>query len=135
VKLAEFAYPGPLRDKLVAAILQGEKTSTSGLLIEYRHYGEALPEVGERELLVDSDERGVAVIETTEVRQLPLAEVDLQHAVDEGEGFTSVAQWRAAHEDFWHSEKMRAVLGNPDFTVDAETIVLAQRFRVVERLS
>lgn len=135
MKLAEFAYPGPLRDRLVAAILSGEKTSTSGLLLEYEYYREELPTVGERELLVDSDERGVAVIETTELRRLPLSEVDTQHAVDEGEGFTSVAQWRAAHEEFWHSAKTRAVLGNPDFTVDDETIVLAQRFRVVERLS
>jgi uncharacterized protein YhfF len=29
---ALFAHPGPLRDRLVAAILAGEKTSTSSLL-------------------------------------------------------------------------------------------------------
>jgi hypothetical protein len=29
----EFAFPGPLRDRLVAAILDGTKTSTTGLLI------------------------------------------------------------------------------------------------------
>jgi uncharacterized protein YhfF len=135
MKLAEFAFPGPLRDKLVAAILRGEKTSTSGLLIEYEYYGEELPKAGERELLVDSDERGVAVIETTAVRRLRLSEVDLEHAMDEGEDFETVAQWRAEHEKFWHSEKMRAVLRAPDFAVDDETIVIAQRFHVVERLS
>jgi uncharacterized protein YhfF len=135
MKLAEFAYPGPLRDKLVAAILRGEKTSTSGLLREYEHYGEELPAEGERELLVDSDEQGVAVIETTEVRRLPMSEVDLEHAVGEGEGFETVAQWRTEHEKFWHSDKMRAVLRDPDFTVDDETIVVTQRFHVVERLS
>jgi uncharacterized protein YhfF len=135
MKLAEFAFPGRLRDKLVAAILRGEKTSTSGLLIEYEHYGEELPTKGERELLVDSDERGVAVIETTEVRRLRLSEVDLEHAVDEGEGFETVAQWRTEHEKFWLSDKMRAVLRDPDFTVDDDTIVIAQRFHVVERLS
>jgi hypothetical protein len=30
--VAEFAFPGPLRDQLVAAILAGEKTTTSGLV-------------------------------------------------------------------------------------------------------
>jgi uncharacterized protein YhfF len=135
VKLAEFAYPGPLRDRLVAAILAGEKTTTSGLLAEYEHYREELPKVGERELVVDSDERGVAVIETTEVRRLRLSEVDLKHAVDEGEGFETLAQWRAEHEKFWLSEKMRAVLRARSFTVDDDTIVVAQRFHVVERLS
>jgi uncharacterized protein YhfF len=135
VKLAEFAYPGPLRDRLVAAILAGEKTTTSGLLAEYEHYREELPKVGERELVVDSDELGVAVIETTEVRRLRLSEVDLKHAVDEGEGFETLAQWRAEHEKFWLSEKMRAVLRARSFTVDDDTIVVAQRFHVVERLS
>jgi uncharacterized protein YhfF len=135
VKLAEFAFPGPLRDRLVAAILSGEKTSTSGLLAEYEHYREELPKVGERELLVDSDERGVAIIETTEVRRIRLADVDLKHAVDEGEGFETLGQWRTEHEKFWHSEKMRAVLRDRGFTVDDDTIVVAQRFHVVERLS
>lgn len=40
---AEFAFPGPLRDRLVAAILDGSKTATTGLLTEYEHDGERLP--------------------------------------------------------------------------------------------
>lgn len=32
---AEFAFPGPLRDQLVAAILDGSKTSTTGLVADY----------------------------------------------------------------------------------------------------
>src|SRR6185369_14139661 len=83
MKKAEFAFPGPLRDKLVAAILRGEKTSTTGLVAEYEKYGEELPVVGERELMIDSASAGVAVLETTEVRVIPLSEVDLQHALDE----------------------------------------------------
>ncbi|WP_281268302.1 hypothetical protein [Arthrobacter livingstonensis] len=33
--IAEFAFPGPLRDQLVAAILDGFKTSTTGTVLEY----------------------------------------------------------------------------------------------------
>jgi uncharacterized protein YhfF len=33
--VAEFAFPGPLRDQLVAAILAGEKTTTTGLVADY----------------------------------------------------------------------------------------------------
>jgi hypothetical protein len=29
--LAEFGFPGPLRERLVASILRGEKVSTTGL--------------------------------------------------------------------------------------------------------
>ncbi|SFB47579.1 Uncharacterized protein YhfF [Amycolatopsis marina] len=132
---AEFAFPGPLRDRLVAAVLSGEKTSTTGLLAEYEHYREPLPRVGERERVIDSAGAGVAVIETTEVHVVPLSEVDIQHAIGEGEGYTSVAQWRAGHEEFWHSDEMRAALGDPGFSVDDSTPVVAVRFEVVERFS
>ena len=134
MKHAEFAFPGPLRDKLVAAILRGEKTSTTGLVAEYEKYGEELPAVGERELMIDSAGEGVAVLETTEVRVLPLSEVDLQHALDEGEGFTSVAEWRADHTDYWQSAEMRAAMEDPEFTVDDTTMVVATRFVIVERI-
>ena len=131
---AQFAFPGPLRDELVASILAGTKTSTTGLLVEYEREQEPLPEVGDRSVVVDSDERPVAVIEVTEVRVIRAADVDLQFAIDEGEGFTSVAEWRAAHERFWHSPEMRAALGEPEVTVTDDTQVVAERFRLVETL-
>ncbi|MGW0562138.1 ASCH domain-containing protein [Streptomyces sp. NPDC003016] len=129
-----FAFPGPLRDRLVAAVLSGEKVSTTGLLAEYEAEKEELPPVGERSVVIGSDGREVAVVELTEVRVLALGDVDLQHALDEGEGYASVAAWRAGHERFWHSEEMREALGDPEFTVDDTTAVVAERFRVVERL-
>lgn len=135
MKDAEFAFPGPLRDQLVAAVLSGEKTSTTGLVVDYEYERERLPEVGERERVIDSAGQGVAVIETTDVRVIALSEVDLQHALDEGEGYTSVAEWRAGHEEFWHSDEMRAALDDPGFTVDDSTSVVATRFKVVERFS
>ncbi|WP_405619725.1 ASCH domain-containing protein [Streptomyces sp. NBC_01511] len=128
------AYPGPLRDQLVAAVLSGEKVSTTSLLAEYEAEKEELPPVGERSALIDSDGREVAVIELTEVRVLALGQVDLQHALDEGEGYESVAAWRAGHEAFWHRDEMREALGDPSFTVHDGTLVVAERFRVVERL-
>jgi uncharacterized protein YhfF len=60
---------------------------------------------------------------------LRLADVDLRHALDEGD--ESVAQWRAGHEKFWHSAEMRAELADPGFTVNDDTLVVAERFRLV----
>ncbi|MGW8599678.1 ASCH domain-containing protein [Streptomyces sp. NPDC055893] len=128
------AFPGPLRDRLVAAVLSGEKTATTGLLVEYEVENEELPEAGERSALIDSDGREVAVVEITEVEVLPLGRADLRLALDEGEGFLSVADWRAAHERFWHSAEMREGLGDPGFVVDDTTMVVVERFRVVERV-
>ena len=126
-----FAFPGPLRDQLNAAILDGSKTSTTSLVLEYRLDDEPFPEAGRQVAIRDSDERLLAVIETTEVRFARLGDVDLAHAVDEGEGYSSVAEWRAGHEDFWHSDEMRQALGDPGFTVDDDTEALLERFRVV----
>jgi len=132
---AEFTFPGPLRDELVASILAGTKTATAALLAEYEREGERLPEVGDLAVVVDSENRPVAVIETTEVRVIPAGDVDLQLAIDEGEGFESVADWRAAHERFWHGAEMRAALGDPPIEVTDDTLVVAERFRLVERLA
>ncbi len=131
---AYFAFPGPLRDSLVAAILAGEKTSSTSLLIEYEHDDEPLPEVGERSIVVDSEDKPVAVIETTDVRVLRLGDIDLAHPMDEGEGYETVAAWRAGHEHFWHSPEMRSYLGASAFVVDDDTLAVAERFRLVERL-
>lgn len=127
----EFAFPGPLRDQLVAAILSGAKTATTGLVLEYERENEPLPEVGQLLAVVDSADRRIAAIELTQVRVIRLADVDVQHALDEGEGDQSVAEWRAGHEKFWHRAEVRAELGDPHFTVNDDTLVLAQRFRLV----
>lgn len=131
---AEFAFPGPLRDQLVAAILDGTKTSTTGLVADYAHEQEPLPVVGRQLTVVDSHDRPVAVIEVTDLRVVPLGEVDVAHARDEGEGYVTVAEWRAGHEEFWHSEEMRRALDDPTFTVDDTTPTVLERFRVVRDL-
>ncbi|WP_411077692.1 ASCH domain-containing protein [Streptomyces sp. cmx-10-25] len=126
------AFPGPLRDRLVAAVLSGEKTATTGLLLEYEAEREELPEVGEQSAIIDSDGHEVAVVEITEVHVLPLRDADLRLALAEGEGYRSVAEWRAGHETFWHGEEMREALGDPGFVVDGDTMLVVEWFRVVE---
>jgi uncharacterized protein YhfF len=130
--VAEFAFPGPLRDQLVAAILAGAKTTTTGLVADYEHENEPLPSPGLRQVVVDSDGSPAAVIETTAVRVMRLADVDLNHALGEGEGYASVAEWREGHEQFWHSAEMRQTLGEPIFTVGDDTLVVTQEFRLIQ---
>lgn len=101
---------------------------------EYEHEDEPLPKIGDRAAVVDSENRPLTVIETTEVRVIRAGDVDLEFALDEGEGFTSVADWRAAHERFWQGPEMRAALDGPGFEVTDETPIVAERFRLVERL-
>ena len=132
--VSEFGFPGPLRDELVAAILSGAKTSTTGLHEEYVRTGEALTTVGERSHVVDSAEQPVAVIETIEVAVRRMGDVDLAFAIEEGEGFETVAQWREAHVRFFESPELAAILGDPPVVVDDDTLVVCERFRLVETL-
>ena len=132
-----FAFPGPLRDELTALALAGTKTTTAGLLAEMEAEGEALPEPGTREVLLDSEERPVALIQTVECRVARLADVDDRHAIDEGEGYADAHEFRVAHERFWngHLDDLRTTLSDPDFALDDDTLVVLQRFRVVEHLA
>jgi uncharacterized protein YhfF len=130
--VVEFAFPGPLRDQLVAAILGGSKTTTSALLAGYGR-DEPLPHPGLLQAVVDSAGHRVAVIETTAVRVIRLGDIDLAHALGEGEGYRSVAEWRAGHERFWTSPEVRSELGDPEFTVNNDTLVVAQTFSLLQR--
>src|SRR4029077_17836139 len=112
-----------LRRQLVHAVLRGEKTATASLRVEYApDADEPLPETGEGFGAMGYDDEVLGVVETTDVRVVRAAEVDLRFAIDEGEGFETVAQWRAAHERFWS-----------DHVITDGTLIVCQRFILVER--
>ena len=83
---------------------------------------------------MDSHNLAVAVIQTVTVEIIRLADVSIAHARAEGEGFISVAAWRTGHEAFWHSTELRAHLKDPTFTVDDNTLVVLERFQVIQSL-
>ena len=113
-----------LRQKLVDSVLRGAKTATTGLRAECKpHTDEPLPRVGARCVLLSFDDEPVAVVETTEVRVVRAADVDLAFALEEGEGFETVADWRHAHGELWADQE-----------IGDDTLIVAERFRVVQRL-
>jgi len=130
--IAEFGFPGPLRDKLVSAICDRRKTSTTSTVAEYQIEDEPLPQVGSRQAVVDSEGRRVVIIETTDVAQVRLSDVPWEHARDEGEGHSSVSEWRIAHERFWEGKELRAFLMDPNFVVNDNTLLVLERFRVID---
>jgi uncharacterized protein YhfF len=131
-----FAFPGPLRDKLTALALAGTKTTTAGLYVEVELGDDAMSAPGTREVLLDSEEGPVAVIETVDCHVARLADVDDRHAIDEGEGYANTHEFRVAHERFWNGyiDELRDRLDDPNFAIDDDTLVVLQRFKVVELL-
>jgi uncharacterized protein YhfF len=104
------------------------------LLSDFEREGEPLPKVGERFRLIDEQDHPVGVIETTEVRVTTIGEVDLPFALEEGEGFASVADWHEAHVHFWlsYADVTRAWLKDPAWAPDDATPIVCERFRLVE---
>lgn len=124
IPLGEYAFPGPLRDALVSAILDGSKTTTSSLFVEYGFDESAVNAVGSREAVVDSHGSIVCVTRIVNVEIMRLGDVPLAHAIAEGEGFTSVAEWREAHEAFWRSQEFLEYYGHIDLNEDTPIVCL-----------
>jgi uncharacterized protein YhfF len=78
----------------------------------------------------------VAVLETVGCHVSRLADVDDRHAIDEGEGYANTREFRVAHERFWNGyiDELRDRLGDPNLEIDDDTLVVLQRFKVIELL-
>jgi uncharacterized protein YhfF len=131
-----FAFPGPLRDELTALALDGTKVATAGLAVDYVVEGSFPARAGDRQVLLDSEERPVAVIEITKVELSTIKLVGDEFARAEGEGFADARDWREAHERFWNGyiDDLRDSLRDPSFELTDSTVVVCEWFRVVERL-
>lgn len=128
---AQYAFPGELRDTIVTAILAGEKTAKSSLLAEYELGGETLPEVGLLEAVVDSHDNVVCVTRVSEVKVVPVADVDDSHAIAEGEGYRNSDEWRIDHEHFWTSDEYVTSVGR--IALSDSTPVVCVGFELDER--
>lgn len=123
----ELAWEGsPFGDRLVELVLEGSKRATCSLLAEWESEGREVPAPGSRWALIDTAGRERGVLETTEVRVIPICEVDDEFARDEGEGDENAEQWRAGHEAFWTTDQ-------PHVEITDQTMVVAERFELVER--
>ncbi len=130
-----FGYEGDrgLADRLLQAVLRGEKTATSSLAVEYLS-GELLPRVGQRLMLVDHDGRLHGEVETIRVTIVPLHLVGDDVARDEGEDFVSAAEWRSDHVAYWNEviDLVRADCGDPTWELREAEPVVVHWFRLIK---
>ena len=120
----ELAFPGPERDRGVAAILSGDKTALTGLLEIYEHAREALPTAGQRFSVLDSAGCPAVTIELLDVQVVAMKEIDDDFARAEGRGYADAAQ-------VCYEVGVSAFLGRTPAIGD-DTLVVAQRFRVAD---
>jgi uncharacterized protein YhfF len=96
-----------LSRELIALILEGRKRAGTGLLWSYEAEGEALPEVGTIEVVVDDAGEPVVITRLTSVEVVPFGAVTPAYAAIEGEGDGSLAYWREGHWAYFSRECAR----------------------------
>jgi len=90
-----------LADELLALVLDGKKTATTGLESEYLDDGEPIPKVGDLSIVTDGKGAPRALIRDEEVCVLSFGDVTAKQAALEGEGDCTLEYWRQAHRDVW----------------------------------
>jgi uncharacterized protein YhfF len=94
-----------MRDRLNALVLAGEKTATAGLWKdEYGPEDEPIDVVGEEQILLNSSDEPLAIVEITRVEALRLDAVPWEFAKAEGEGFRSIEHWRDGHRSYYDGQ-------------------------------
>ena len=115
-------------DGLANLVARGIKTATCSAYELYEIEGEALPEIGERSVILDSKENAICIIETTKVYLKRFDEVAADHAFKEGEGDRSLTYWRKVHRDFFEGE-MKTVGRH----FDEKMMLVCEEFGVIYR--
>ena len=113
-------------DLLAELVMKGIKTATSSNYIFYEIENEALPQVGQYSIILDSNDEAKCIIQTTKVYVVPFYEVSEEHAYKEGERNRTLEDWRDIHKTFFSNE-----LKEIGKEFDENMLVVCEEFKVV----
>ena len=107
-------------DLLADLVLKGEKTATASAYDLYAVDNDPLPQEGSFDVVLDSQDQAVCIIEITKVSVQPFHQVSADHDFKEGEGDKSLAYWRQVHEEVFTEWMSEAGL---NFTPDSKVVL------------
>lgn len=114
------------QDKLANLTIQGIKTATASAYPVYIAENEPFPTVGDYNIILDTQNQAVCIIQTTKIDIVPFYQVDEEQAYLEGEGNRTLAYWRKVHKEFFTNE-MNSI--HQEF--DENMLVICEKFQVV----
>lgn len=100
----QFGNSESAANELAALALSGVKTATSSLLWTIEHEKKPMMQPGDYSIVTDWEHQPVCLIQTTEVRIIPIREIDAQFAYDYGEGERTLAWWKQHAWDYYVQE-------------------------------
>ncbi len=117
---------GAEADLLAQLVLEGTKTATASAYDLYAVDDDPLPEVCSYDVVLDSKDQAVCIIQIKKVSVVPFKEVSAEHAFKEGEGDKSLAYWRDVHEEFF-----KPYYEEYSLTFTSESLIVLEEFEVV----
>lgn len=91
-----------LRPKFIRTL--GKKVATAGLVAEYEKDSQPIEKPGHLSALVAyTNEQRLCVIETTKVELVRFGDVTFDFALAEGEGHTTLEEWKKDHIEFFRT--------------------------------
>ncbi len=117
---------GGAPDELAELVAAGKKTATASAFPLYEIENEPLPVVGAYNIILNSKDEAMCIIQTTKVYVVPFNEVSKDHAFKEGEGDRSLEYWKKVHREFF-SECLREL----ELCFDENMKVVCEEFKVV----
>jgi uncharacterized protein YhfF len=107
VTVGSFGDSEALSEELLALMRAGRKRGGASLLWAHEFEQQAIPEVGDIEIVVNHRNEPVLVTRIVKVQVLPFNQVGADFAAREGEGDSSLTYWREAHWAYFGRECQR----------------------------
>lgn len=107
-------------------VRDGEKQATCGLAYWYDSGEEVQPQVGDLLIVLDWQQKPVAIVELTKIERKAFGAIDADFAALEGEGDKSYSWWRKAHWDFFSRE-----LSGLGQTMSDDVEIVTEQFKLV----
>lgn len=114
-------------DELGDLVVKGIKTGTCSAHCVYALEGEEIQKAGQFDIVLDGDEKPLAIIQYTNIAISKMNEVSEAFAKSEGEGDLSYTYWYNAHVEFFTWE-----LARYNLTFTPELLLVCQTFKVVD---
>lgn len=117
---------GVTPDYLARLVVDGIKTATCSGHVFYERENEPLPTTKDYNIILNSEDKPVAITKTVEVTITPMNEVSEAFAIAEGEGDRSYRYWWDEHEKFFRRE-----LNAIGHEFSADMLLVCERFEVI----
>lgn len=126
VKVSAWQF-GVDADELADLVVQGKKRGTCSLNKLYEIDNDPLPEVGQYDIVLNSKDEPVVLIQNRKVEIVPMKDVTKEFALSEGEGDGTYEYWWNAHVAFF-SELVKEY----DLTFTTDDLLVCETFEVVK---